>query len=489
MSKSILDRFLAIFGSNVVGVIASFLTTPVIVRLLGSRRYGEYAFMLSVLSILLLFVNAGIYDGIRKFLKESDRPERWPDHVFSFYSRVGILLSVCIVATIGVTVQTGLVARSLGPQFERYFLLIGATVVTQQAFASLRSALMGFDREDISEKLFVVNRLVAVGLGLALVALGYGVSGLIAAKLAANTVTTLAGGVAAARFLDYRYLLTLAPDDFPRRRLLRFNVASIVLFGLFLSVKHVDILLLQFLRGSTATGYYKAALNLAEFVWFVPRIIQTTLLHSTSELWSEGRYDAITEISTKVTRYSLLFTALLVIGLGTLADPTVRLYYGPSFEPAVPALVVLLPGAMGFALARPILAIGQGKGDFRYLIYATGGASLINLVLNLTLIPAFGILGAAAATTVGYVSMFLFHVYSARRIGFDPLADLRLPNIVVTSGVATVGIVLLAAVIQSVPLTFLVVPAAGFALYVSVAVAVGAVSVEEMRELRERAPV
>jgi len=489
MSKSIVDRFLAIFGSNAIGVLASLLATPVIVRLLGSRRYGEYAFMLSVLSILLLFVNAGIYDGIRKFLKESDRPEQWADHVFSFYSRVGIALSVAIVAAIAVTVQTGVLARHLGPRFERYFLLIGATVVTQQAFASLRSALMGFDREDISEMLFVVNKLLAVGLGLALVVLGYGVSGLIAAKLAANTVTTLAGGVATARFIDYRYLLTLAPDDFPRGRLLRFNLASIVLFGLFLSIKHVDILLLQFLRGSAATGYYKAALNLAEFVWFVPRIVQTTLLHSTSELWSEERYDAITEISTKVTRYSLLFTALLVIGLGTLAEPTVRLYYGAEFQPSVLPLVVLLPGAMGFAVARPILAIGQGKGEFRYLIYATGGASVINLVLNLTLIPVFGILGAAVATTVGYFSMFLFHVYSARHIGFDPLADLRLPNIVATMALATVGIVVLATAIQSIPLTFLVVPAAGFLLYVGVAVAVGAVSVEEMRELREQVPV
>ena len=489
MSKSILQRFLAIFGSNVLGILASLLATPIIVRVLGSRRYGEYAFMLSVLSILLLFVNAGIYDGIRKHLSESNRPDRWADRVFSFYSRVGVALSVVIVAAVVVTVETGIVARQLGPQFERYFLLIAGTVTTQQAFATLRSTLMGFDREDISETLLVVNKLLAVGLGLGLIWLGYGVSGLIAAKLLANAVTAVAGVVVTARFIDYRSLLRLTPSEFPRRQLLQFNIMSIVLFALVLSIKHVDILLLQFLRGNTATGYYKAALNLAEFVWFVPRIVQTTLLHSTSELWSEERHEAITEISTKVTRYSLLFTLLLVVGLGTLAEPTVRLYYGGEFAPAVAPLVILLPGAMGFAVARPILAIGQGKGEFRYLIYATAGAAVINLLLNLALIPRFGIEGAAVATTVGYFSMLLFHVAGARAIGFDPLSDLRLPNIAVTAVVAAAAIVSLAALIESVPLTFVVVPAAGGCIYAVVAVAVGAVSVEEIRSLREQVPV
>ena len=489
MGKSILNRFLAIFGSNVLGVLASLLATPVIVRLLGSRRYGEYAFMLSVLSILLLFVNAGIYDGIRKHLTESDRPDRWADHVFSFYSRLGAVLAVAILGAVAVSVATGVVGRTLGEQFELYFLLTGGAVVTQQAFATLRSTLMGFDREDVSETLTVANKLLAVVLGLGLVATGHGVPGLIASKLVANTLTAAVGAVVTARFVDYSYLVRVAPNDFPRRQLLRFNVMSILLFGLFLSIKHVDILLLQFLRGSTATGYYKAALNLAEFVWFVPRIVQTTLLHSTSELWSEQRHEAITQLSTKVTRYALLFTLLLVIGLGTLAEPTVRLYYGPEFSPAVLPLVILLPGAMGFAVARPILAIGQGNGEFRYLIYATGGAAVVNLLLNVALIPRFGIEGAAVATTVGYFSMLCFHVASARAIGFDPLADLRLPNIAATTVVATAAIAGLAAAIESVPLTFVVVPVAGLAIYAAVAVGVGAISVDEMRELRERMPL
>ncbi|PSQ05586.1 polysaccharide biosynthesis protein [Halobacteriales archaeon QS_6_71_20] len=489
MGKSIVQRFLAIFGSSVIGIVATFLATPIIVRILGSSRYGDYAFMLSVLSILMLFVNAGIYDGIRKYLKESDRPEQWADHVFGFYTRVGVVLATLVVVFLVALVEGGFVERYLGARFDLYFLLIAGTVVTQQAFSIGRSTLMGFDREDVSEKLVVANKLSTVVVGLGLITFGYGIPGLIAAKLLANLLTAAAGAVVIGRFVGYSHLFSVTPDDFPRRRLMTFNVMSIGLFALFLSIKHADILLIQFYRGSDATGYYKAALNLAEFIWFVPRIVQMSLLHSTSELWSEERTDAITDISARVTRYSLLFTMLLVIGLSVLAEPTITVYYGPEFRPAILPLIILLPGAMGFAVARPILAIGQGKGAFRYLIYATGAAALVNLVLNVVLIPRYGIVGAAVATSIGYFSMLIFHVGSARAIGFDPIADLRLPNVVTTMVVAAVAIVLLSRVIDSVVLSFLVVPPTGFVIYWAVALAADAVSVDELRELRDEVPL
>lgn len=489
MSKSIVHRFLAIFGSNVIGIVAGLLATPIIVRILGQQRYGEYAFMVSVLSILLLFINAGIYDGIRKYLKETDRPGDWKNHVFGFYSRLGFGFAVLTIVGIVGTVEAGIVDRYLERRFELYFLLVAFTVVSQQAFAISRSTLMGFDREDLSEKLMVANRLLAIVIGVVLISLGYGVPGLIAGKLAANVVTAVAGLGVTVRFVDALHVFTSTPDAFPRRDLLAFNVLSIALFGLFLSIKHVDILLIQAFLGSAQNGYYKAALNLAEFVWFVPKIVQTALLHSTSELWSEGRHEAITDISSKVTRYSLLFTMLLVIGLGILAEPTIAVYYGAEFEPAVLPLLILLPGAMGFAVARPILAIGQGKGAFRYLIYATGCASLVNLLLNLALIPRFGIAGAAVATSIGYFSMLVFHVAGAKAIGFNPIADLRLPNITMTFVIATGAIGLLSTMIESVPLSLLVVPPAGFVIYGAVAVAAGAVSVDELRDLREEVPV
>ena len=489
MSKSIVRRFAAIFGSNMVTIVAAFLATPVIVRLLGTSEYGNYAFMLSILSTLILFANAGIFDGIRKYLKESNREEEWSEQVFGFYSRLGLGLAVITVLGTVALVETGVIRRYLGATFELYFLLVALIVGTQQAFSISRGSLMGFDREDVSEKLMIANRLLAIGVGLVLLWSGYGVAGLLAGKLIANAVTAVIGLFVLRRFIDLSGVVSGGADDFPRRSLITFNVMTTVLFVLFISIKHADVILIQSFYGSTQTAYYKAALNLAEFVWFVPRMVQTALLHSTSELWSEDRHQAITNISSRVTRYSLLFTVLLVIGLGALAEPTVNVYYGEGYQRAVLPLIVLLPGTVGFAVARPILAIGQGKGAFRYLIFATGGAATLNLVLNLLLIPRFGIVGAAIATSIGYFSMMIFHVAGARAIGFNPIADLRLPNVLTTFVVAAGAISFLAALVDSILWSLIIVPPVGFLLYSGIAIAAGAISLDELQELRDQVRV
>lgn len=482
MSKSIVQRFVPIFGSRVLGVLVTLLATPIIVRFLGTKGYGEYAFLLSILSILVLLVNAGIYDGIRKFLKESDHPDDWEDRVFAFYTQIGFVLALVVSGVLYVAIATDVVAEYVGARFELLLALVAITVISRQAFSISRSTLMGFDREDVSERYQVYNKMLAVVAGLVLLAFGWGIEGLFAGMILGNVVTAGLGFFRVARHVDYGHLASVPGDETPRGRLLRFNVLSVLLFALFVSIKHVDILLIQTFLGSQQTGFYKAALNLAEFVWFVPRIIQTTLLHSTSELWSQDESDRITNISATVTRYTLLFTGLLIVGLGVLAEPTVTVYYGAAFEPAVEPLLLLLPGAMGFAVARPILAIGQGKGQFKYLIYATAGAAVLNLVLNVLLIPRYGIIGAAVATSIGYFSMLVFHVASARAIGFDPIDDLRLPNVVLTGVLATPVIFLLATRIDSIYLLFAVVPPVGFVVYMGGAVAVGALSVDELRD-------
>jgi len=171
---------------------------------------------------------------------------------------------------------------------------------------------------------------------------------------------------------------------------------------------------------------------------------------------------------------------LLVIGLAALARPFVTTYYGPEFEGAVEPLLILLPGALGFAVARPLFAIGQGNGDLRPLNYATGGAALVNLVGNLLLIPQFGIRGAAVATTTSYLSMLVFHFWSARSIGFDPASDLRLGRIALTGVVSAIPIFLLAKVITMDYLELAVVPPVGFVVYASISLLSGVVDRDEV---------
>lgn len=246
---------------------------------------------------------------------------------------------------------------------------------------------------------------------------------------------------------------------------------------------HLDILLLRVIIGDTETGYYKAALVIAEFLWFVPIAIQISLLHSTSKLWAEEQYERLTRVSTQVVRYTLLFTILLVLGTAGLADPLLSLYFGQEFSASVVPLLLLLPGALGFAVARPIFAISQGQDNLRILIIVTAVAALLNLVLNLILIPKYGMNGAAVATSVSYGSMFGLHVWSAMRLGFNPLADIRFKKIIITTLIAAVPIIIVPQYIASDILALLITPPIGLLIFSVVALKLKAVQKQEIFQL------
>lgn len=488
MNIDVFRGFVSILGSKVVTLLLGLLVTPALVRLLGSTKYGDYAFVLSVLGITMILVNAGIFDGTRKYIAEDRERPRWPEHVFGFYLRTAALLAVVTAFGYVVFSRSGVPRRFLTTEFSTYLTLLGILVVGRQSFLLVRGGLMGLGLETVSEPLKVFKQVLFGVTAISLTAFGYGVVGVLAGHIAASFVASTVGFVVLSRHLNVRAVVGRLPSGLPRRELLSFNALSVVLILLTVSLYHVDVLLLKPIAGSRETGYYRAALVVAEFLWFVPMALQTALLQSSSELWSRGRDKRVATLVSRATRYNLSLTILLVLGLAALVGDFVPLYFGSEFEASVTPLVLLLPGALGFALARPIFAVGQGKGEIRVLVTATGSAALLNLVLNLLLIPRFGTAGAATATSIGYGSMLVFHVWAARRIGFDPIQDLKMDRILLVAGLTAPIIFGLSLAIDSSILSLVVVPPVGFIVYAALTLKFGVVTGDELVGIASRLP-
>lgn len=488
MNRSIASGVVSVVSAKVVVLVVTALSTPLLYRLLGASAFGEYSFLLSVFAIYMIFVSSGVTDGVRKFLAEDRAAANWSEHVVGFYFRLAILLSGLGAVALVLATGFGIVDLTFGSGLRRYFYVLAALVVTAQFRDYTRKTLMGFGLERYSEPLKILDKIAFVAVAVPLVSLGAGVIGALAGHLVASTLVAVIGLVLVHRRIPLSCLFSRPTERFPRKQMLTFNSMSIALVFLLMSLYHIDIVMLQRFRESAAVGNYKAALTLAEFLWFIPMALQTVFVHSTSELWSQNRLGEISDLASRTMRYTFLLTAVMAVGLAALADVAVPIYFGEEALPAITPLLLLLPGALGFALARPILAISQGKGTLRYPVAATGVAAAINLVLNLALIPRFGMSGAAVATSIGYGSMFVFHCWSARRVGFDPLADARLGRAILTTILAAVPIVTLSAAIAKPWLALVVVPPVGFGIFVTFALLVGALDPAEPFEVLSLAP-
>lgn len=488
MGRSLTSAFLSIFSARIVTTVVTLVTLPIIVRVLGPDSYGDYAFLMSVFAIVMTFVSSGVTEGVQKYVGE-DRDEGWREHVVGFYLRLAVALAVLGALGAAAFALFGPVERFLDSRFRTYFLLLGGFIFAAQLRSFVRRALMGMELEKYTEPLRVAYAVSWVSIGLLLATAGWGVAGLLAGNIVACLAIAVVGGAILARQLSLRKTLSWTPPSFPRDELLWFNALNIVLVLLMKSLYNVDVVMLRTLGGSEMTGYYKSALVIAEYLWFVPVSLQTVLLHSTSSLWAEDRRERIESLTARITRYALLLTCLLALGIAALAGRFVPIYYGPEFAEAVTPLRLLLPGVVAFAVVHPMYAVSQANGNLKPLVAATGGSALLNVALNAALIPRYGMVGAAVATGIGYGSMLAFHVRSARHLGFDPLADVRAGRVAITVAVAAVPIFGATRLLDGDLIALAVVPPLGFAVYAWTAVATGAITADELSDLAGTLPV
>ena len=468
--SNLLKGIFSTLGSNTINLIINIITIPILVRLLGRSGYGDFAFMTSFLGIAIILVNFGTFDSIRKFIGENSGDDEWTNDVFSFYLQFGTLLWAISALIICITVELGTIPLLLGPKFSEYFYIAVAILFTRQLFMISRGTLMGFNLEHISEPITVVQRGTFAISSIILIYYGYGVSGALVAQVLGFSFASLLGYNYLNSRITFNSLSGLSKNSFPVKRLLSFNTGSISMILLFSSLYNVDILLLKPYVGSELTGVYKASLVIAEFIWFIPFAVQMVLLQRMSKLWSRDKHDEISDIASKVTRYTLSFGILIAIGLAILANDFVPIYFGDGFGQATTAILILLPGSLGFAVARPIISISQGKGQLTPLVLVTTGAAGLNLILNLILIPRYGIYGAAIATSIGYGSMAVLHIRGAQHIGYNPIKDLRFTRIIVPTIIVFSVVFLLDLYISSTILKLIVIPPSGFVTFTYISI-------------------
>jgi len=480
-------RFLSLIGPRILSTLVAVVSTPIIVRLLGPGGYGDYAVLLSIYSLYMIPISSAITEGVQKFVAEEREIDGWVERVLQFYLGLALLLAI-----VGSAVLVGLTwfgfAGVFGEGFTLYLYVLAGFILVGQSRAYIMHTLLGFGLESINGPLDLTKKVATVLVGIALVLSGLGITGMLLGHIFANGLVALVGGYFVFRRISIPRLFEL-PKSVPYREFLSFNGLNIVLVLLVMSLFHVDVVMVRTLVGDEATGFYKAALALAEYLWIVPIVLQTMLLHSSSSLWSEGRTDQITELAGRITRYTTLLVLLMAIGLAVLADRVVPLYYGREFAVATTPLLLLLPGAVGFAVARPLQAICQGSGQLKTLILAVGVAATGNITLNTVLIPRYGMNGAAVATSVSYGSMFVLLVWASWRIGYDPLVDLRPARIAVTATGAGMTILAIDGLLDNDLVALVVVPIVGLAVYSAGTLLTGALDRDEVLEILAQLPL
>jgi O-antigen/teichoic acid export membrane protein len=174
----------------------------------------------------------------------------------------------------------------------------------------------------------------------------------------------------------------------------------------------LDLILLALFWTNREVGIYATAVFLAEMIWYIPAAVSTVLLPAVSSADSEAR---ARDISLKAIRHTVFLSLAAAIVLALSAQWLITTLYGPSFAPSVRALQVLLFGVVMLAPAKLIVSHLAGVGKSQYVSYLALIGLGLTLLLDIILIPRFGIIGAAWASAVAYSCSGLLSLYWLKR--------------------------------------------------------------------------
>lgn len=161
----------------------------------------------------------------------------------------------------------------------------------------------------------------------------------------------------------------------------------------------LDTFFVNFYNGPVDVGQYSTGVGVAELIWYIPNAISSALFPKSSSMSK----DTSTRLTAQVCRQSLVVAAVLT-ALSALAGPLlIPFFYGIDFLPSVKPFLFLLPGIMGITLSKIISANLAGIGLPQYATYASGITVIITVILDILLIPPYGIGGAAIASTIAYL--------------------------------------------------------------------------------------
>ncbi|WP_295800389.1 flippase [Mucilaginibacter sp.] len=188
------------------------------------------------------------------------------------------------------------------------------------------------------------------------------------------------------------------------KKLLKYSwplIISGIMVALYMKI---DLLMVQNISGAKEAGAYATVANLSEVWNFIPAVIVTTLFPAilNAKRDDPGRYKKRIQNLYDLMVYISLPIAVIV----TFASPLIYhiLPFKPEYYYSAPALSVHIWSGvfvfLGAASSQYLIAENFSKLTF----IRTGFGAVINIVLNLILIPHMGMMGAAISTLVAYAS-------------------------------------------------------------------------------------
>ena len=361
-------------------------------RVLGAAEYGIFAYVLAFAGFFTLFSDIGVNAILTREI--ASHPEQ-KDKYFStsFWLKI-ILLLISAVLVIFVAPHFSKIEKAVV-----LFPLMALIVFFDGLREFANAFLKGLEKMEWEAIVIIAMNVVIMVAGFIILRISptsksllfsYITSVGFSALLAIFIIKKQFLKVFSRRYLDFKVALQILNAAWP--------LAFSALLGTFML--NTDVVLLGWWRTAEEIGYYSIGQRVVGILYTLPALLMSGVFPTLSRFVQQNEKEREKNLNEKSTATIFLAAFPLIIGGIILSQPIIKLIFGPAYLPATPAFQILIASLFwtfpSVFISNLILAHNQQK---KVVIYMAGSA-LGNILLNIVLIPIWGIEGAAVSTFI-----------------------------------------------------------------------------------------
>jgi O-antigen/teichoic acid export membrane protein len=388
------------FATRLLLIGISLITSVMVARILGPDGRGLYALATTIAAIGVQFGNLGLHASNTYFVAKDRK---------LLPTLVGNTLAVSFgFGGLGATLAWAMFSLlpNLAPVHGLILVLALVWIPFGLAYMLLQNLLLGIHEISAYNRIELsTNSFTTLLIGLVFIIKVVTVETVFSAALIGVIISFIWALWQLKKYFYHPPLpsLELFKDN------IRYGLKAYTASFLAFMVLKVDLLMINYYCGAEQAGLYSIAVALGNMIYLLPTVVGSILFPKLCAI-TDGR-----EKLKFVKTVSLSMSCIMLPCIGgafMMANLSITILFGKAYAAAADAFVWLLPGIFIWSIESIFRKLLTSDGFRSEVIYAWLAALIVNITLNLFLIPHIGTKGAAIASSISFALVAGFTAFS-----------------------------------------------------------------------------
>ncbi|MBW3015165.1 flippase [Candidatus Woesearchaeota archaeon] len=387
--RKIAKNTLFLTAGDIITKVLLFILAIYIARFLGPSEFGKFSFAFAFTFIFSILADLGLSVlVVREIAKNKDIAQKYLNNVLW----IKIFSSIIIYALILITINL----MKYPSDIKLAVYIVGLSVIINSFAEIFRSTFRAFEEMQYDALTNIIGKTTLFIIALYILFNGFGLIILCSVYLIESIINLLISTIfLKTKIIKFRFKFDLSIW----KNLLKLSLPLGLSFVLFYIYSKIDTVMLSYMIGDSVVGWYNASYQLIDALLFIPIIFGTVLFPAMSR-FTQSSIASLRVLYKKSFKYLIMLSIPIAVGTTLLAQRFILFIYKQQFAESVLALQILIWSIIFMFILRPTNYVLMSINKQNTLVINASITVIINILLNLLLIPEYAHHGAAIATVI-----------------------------------------------------------------------------------------